>query len=249
VQDLREFDPNGGEVRDRMLSFKVWQRFEPFTRVSAQYRYLNGEARDLSVRAAGAWQEQDAEMNVGYFRQFNPQAELSNELSPFTDVIGLSAPFQSIDIKVRKSFANRVAFDLGYFLRDLLDQADQGSFNKEYSRAFIDAEVSDLFIANLSWTVTAEHWKSEGTSSDTLGTDLTYRIKKGGRESRVSAGTFYSLYKYDYYADLGERDDVRTYYLDGRYPLAKGLSMNGRYEYEHGIERYQTLRLGMRYDF
>jgi len=249
VQDLREFDPNGGEVRDRMLSFKVWQRFEPFTRVSAQYRYLNGEARDLSVRAAGAWQEQDAEMNVGYFRQFNPQAELSNELSPFTDVIGLSAPFQSIDIKVRKSFASRVAFDLGYFLRDLLDQADQGSFNKEYSRVFIDAEVSDLFIANLSWTVTAERWKSESTSSDTLGTDLTYRIKKGGRESRVSAGTFYSLYKYDYYADLGERDDVRTYYLDGRYPLAKGLSMNGRYEYEHGIERYQTLRLGMRYDF
>jgi len=249
VQDLREFDPNGGEVRDRMLSFKVWQRFEPFTRVSAQYRYLNGEARDLSLRAAGAWEEQDAEMSVGYFRQFNPQAELSNELSPFYDVIGLSAPFQSIDIKLRKSFASRVAFDLGYFLRDLLDQADQGPFNKEYSRAFIDAEVSDLFIANLSWTVTAEHWKSEGTSSDTLGTDLTYRIKKGGRESRVSAGTFYSLYKYDYYADLGERDDVRTYYLDGRYPLAKGLSMNGRYEYEHGIERYQTLRLGMRYDF
>ena len=249
VKDLREFDPNGGEVHDRMLSFKIWQRFEPFTRVAVQYRYLNGEARDLSVRAAGAWLEQNAELSIAYFRQFNAQTELSNELSPFYDVVGLSAPFQSVDIRLRKFIASRVALDLGYFQRSLLDSADEGPFNKEYSREFIDLEVSDLFTANLSWMVTAEHWRSEGTSLQTLGTDLTYRIRKDGRESRVGVGTYYSLYKYDYYADLGERDQVRTYYLDGRYPLAKGLSMNGRYEYEHGIERYQTLRLGMRYDF
>jgi hypothetical protein len=249
VKDVREFYPGSGEVHDRMLSFKVWQRFEPFTRVAVQYRYLNGASRDLTVRGVGAWQAQDAEMSVSYFRQFTPQAELSNELSLFYDVIGVSAPFQSVDVRLRKFIASRVAIDLGYFRRDLLDQADHGPFNKEYSRAFIDGEISDLFIANLAWTVTAERWKSDSTSSQTLGTDLTYRIKKGGRESRVAVGTYYSLYKYDYYADLGVRDEVRTYYLDGKYPLAKGLAMNGRYEYEHSNEQYQTFRLGMRYDF
>jgi hypothetical protein len=249
VKDVREFDPEGGTVKDRMVSFKVWQRFEPFTRISAQYRYLDGEARDLAVRAAAAWPAQEAELLVNYFRQFNPQAELTNELSPFFDVIGVSAPFQSIDVKVRKFIASRVAVDAGYFKRDLLERADEGSFNRDYWRAFLDAEISDLFFTNLAWIVTAERWKTGSTSVDTLGTDLSYRVKKQGREARVSAGTYYSLYKYDYYAELGVRDDVRTYYVEGKYPLGKTFGMNGRYEYEHGIERYQTLRVGMRYDF
>jgi hypothetical protein len=33
------------------------------------------------------------------------------------------------------------------------------------------------------------------------------------------------------------------------YPLGKGVSINGGYEYESSIENYQTLKLGMRYDF
>jgi hypothetical protein len=250
VKDRREFDQDDGTtLHDRMVSFKIWQRFEPFTRIDVQYRYLNGESRDLSVKAGTLWQQHDAELNVSYFRQFNPQAMLSNELSPFFDVLGVSAPFQSFDARVRKFISSRVALDRGYFRRDLLDSADEGPFDKAYSREFIDAEVSDIFFENLSWTVTAEHWRAGSTSFETLGTDLTYRIRKGGRESRLSAGTFYSLYKYDYYTELGMRDQVRTYYMEGKYPFTKGFSVNGRYEYESSIERYQTVRLGMRYDF
>ena len=249
VKDSRDFDPASSPVNDRMVSFKIWQRFEPFTRFSAQYRYLDGEARDLTVNAAAAMPEQDAEIIVTYFRQFNPQAELSNELSPFYDVIGTSAPFQSIDVKVRKFIASGVALDAGYFKRDLLDDSDEGPFNKAYWRAFLDAEISDFLLANLSWTLTGERWETGTTSVDTYGTDLSYRVKKQGRESRLSAGTYYSLYKYDYYVDLGVRDHVRTYYVDGKYPLGKAFSMNGRYEYEASIERYQTVRVGMRYDF
>jgi predicted porin len=47
----------------------------------------------------------------------------------------------------------------------------------------------------------------------------------------------------------GVREKVRTYYVSGKYPLDKGFSINGSYEYEDGIEDYQTLKLGMRYDF
>jgi hypothetical protein len=42
---------------------------------------------------------------------------------------------------------------------------------------------------------------------------------------------------------------VRTYYLNGRYPFTASVSLNGSFEYEHGIENYQTVKTGIRYDF
>ncbi len=59
----------------------------------------------------------------------------------------------------------------------------------------------------------------------------------------------YSLYKYDYYTELGFRQKVQTYYMNGKVPLGKGVSINSSYEYEDSIEKYQTFKLGMRYDF
>jgi len=249
VKDKRTFTSAEDTVHDRMVSIKLWQRFEPFSRLTAKYRLLDGDPRDLSLKAVTALQAANVEASFNYFRQFRSQNELSNEFSLFYDVVGRSAPFQSFDIKVRKFFAERVAVDLGYFKRELLDASDEGSFNKEYKRMFLDVEVMDLFLNNLSGTILAEQWESQGRSYDAVGADLSYKIKRNKKEARVSIGTNYSLYKYDYYAELGVREQVRTYYLTGKYPLNNGFSVNGAYEYEHSFEKYQTLRLGMRYDF
>jgi hypothetical protein len=249
VKDKRTFTPAEDTVHDRMVSLKLWQRFEPFTRLTAKYRLLDGDPRDLSLKAVTALQAANVEASFNYFRQFRSQNELSNEFSLFYDVVGRSAPFQSFDIKVRKFFAERVAVDLGYYKRELLDASDEGSFNKEYKRLFLDVEVMDLFLNNLSGMVLAEQWESQGRSYDAVGADLSYKIKRNKKEARVSIGTNYSLYKYDYYTELGVREQVRTYYLTGKYPLYDGFSVNGAYEYEHSFEKYQTLRLGMRYDF
>ncbi len=249
VKDEQAFFPEDTTRYDRLLSLKAWQRFGMFTRVTEKYRFLDGDPRDLSLKAVTTWQAADLAASVNYFRQFRTQNELSNDLSLFYDVLGRSAPYQSCDIKVRKFFADRVAVDLGYFKRQLLDTADEGPFNKEYRRSFLDAELMDLFLANLSWTLLAEQWESQGRSYGAVGTDLSYKIKKNKKEARISIGTNYSLYKYDYYTELGLRERVRTYYLTAKYPLSGGLALNGGYEYEHGIENYQTLRMGMRYDF
>jgi len=249
VKDKREFTPEDATIHDRMVAFKVWQLFEPYTRVAAKYRLLDGESRDLSLKASTAWQAVNIDATASYFRQFRPQNELTTDLSLYYDVIGVSAPYQSFDIKVRKFFAERVAVDLGYFKRELLDSSDEGPFNKEFWRAYFDVEVMDLFLNNLSGTLLLEQWDSQGRSYDAVGADLSYKIKKNKKEARISIGTNYSLYKYDYYTELGVREQVRTWYLTGKYPLNNGFSVNGGYEYEHSFEKYQILRLGMRYDF
>jgi len=251
VDDEQELPADNGTVHDSLVSFKAWQRISSMGNVSAKYRLQNSEPRDITLKAFAASSEEGGEALVSYFRQFRTQEVRSNELSPFYDVLGQSAPYQSYDIRLRKHFTEWISADLGYFKRALLDApADQGPFDREYSRKYLGVEVSDLGLAGLSWTLTAEEWESGTRKFHTTSTDLSYVLKKiNKREARISVGSAYSLYRYDYYLTLGAREQVRAYYCSAQYPFVPELSANATFEHEHGIENYDTLRLGMRYDF
>jgi hypothetical protein len=56
----------------------------------AKVRYTNGDPRDLKLRVIAAIPTADLGMNATYIRQFRTQVELSNELSPYFDVLGQS---------------------------------------------------------------------------------------------------------------------------------------------------------------
>lgn len=251
VRDERTFIAANDVVQDRFFSLKLTQRFAQYNRVTAKYRYLNSEPRDAALHAAAVYPEGEAELSAGYFRQFRAQNELSNELSLYFDVIGRSSPYESYDIRIRKFFGSILAVDLGYFKRALLDaDQDRGPFDREFTRTYADAEVSDLIVPGLSWTIIAEWWKSGERKFRTLGSDLSYTGgKKAGKQAKISIGTSYSLYRYDYYIELGAREQVRTYYLTSKYPLGPRLSLNAGYELEHGTQDYQTVKAGMRYDY
>ena len=247
VKDEHSF-PVAVDRHDRMASLKLWQSFAPFLKASIKYRYLDSEPRDLSVRAVSAFPEADAELNVNYFRQFRTQNELANELSLYYDVLGQSSPYQSYDLKARKLFGPHYAVDVGYFKRALLEEVRESAFDRDFSRIFLLFELIDLPKERLSFTLIIERWKTTGREYNSAGLDAGYAFKNK-RNATVNAGTYYSLYKYDYYVEEGVREKVRTYYVSGKYPLDKGFSINGSYEYEDSIEDYQTLKLGMRYDF
>jgi hypothetical protein len=240
--------PTAVDQHDRMISLKLWQGFTPFIKASVKYRCLDGEPRDLGVRAVSAFPGADAEVNVSYFRQFRTQFELSNELSPYYDVLGQSSPYQSFDVKLRKLFGPHYAVDAGYFKRSLLEENQESAFDRDYSRLFLLFELIDLPKEGLSFTLTGERWETAGREYSSAGLDAGYAFKNR-KHARINAGTYYSLYKYDYYIEEGLREKVRTYYVSGRYPLDKNVSINGSYEYEDGLENYQTVKLGMRYDF
>ncbi len=250
VKDKQSFPtaPNTTDLQDQMISVKLWQSFASFMKASVKYRYLNEEPRDLSVRAISAFPEANAEINVNYFRQFRTQNELSNELSLYFSILGKSSPYQSIDVKLRKLFGLHYAVDVGYFKRSLLEEDQESAFDKDFSRAFLLFEVIDLPKDGLSFTLTGERWETTGRHYSSAGLDIGYAFRNK-KNATINGGTYYSLYKYDFFMEQGLREKVRTYYLKGRYPLGKGFSINGSYEYEASIENYQTLKLGMRYDF
>jgi hypothetical protein len=109
--------------------------------------------------------------------------------------------------------------------------------------------VIDPFVDRLSISLTGEQWKAGPQRVNSTGADVSYAFKSGRRSPKLSVGSYYSLYKYDYYISLGERTNVRTYYVKAAYPFAQRYAVNGSYELERGLEDYKTAKLGIRYEF
>jgi len=241
--------PSVTDAQDNMLSFKLWHRFSPGLRAMAKYRYLNGDPRDFSLRAVALYAPADIEVNANYFRQFTVQKELANEFSVYYDIIGQSNPYETYDVKARKLFGEHYALDLGYYSRDLREKQNESSFNRRYNRAYATVEMLELLLPGLSLSITGEAWRSWERAYRTWGGDLSYTFPVNTKKATVSTGSYFSLYKYDYYIERGERTKARTYFVNARYPLRSDLWVNAAYEFEKAIEDYQIVKLGMRYDF
>lgn len=244
---------------DEQISLRINHRFSPNVRTAAKVRYLNGEARDMNIRVVGTTIDYGMELNVAYNRQFNPINDVSTDLSPFNLVLGSAVPYESYDVRVRKLFGSRVAIDLGYFQRSLVHPEDEGTFNHKFNRTYAVLDINGFIVKELSVAVTGEQWKSGDRSLNSGGLDLGYTVKpKKGRGASFNLGTYYSLYKYDdYFTTINavplqyqsERQNVQTYYAKCEFPFAQRYSFKAAYEFEKGLENYQTAKIGLRYDF
>lgn len=246
VRDERE--PFSSERKDSLTSVGLRQGLGRHWRAAIKARGINGEARDAELRTLGMSETGALSFSAVYFRQFRTQNELSTDLAPYSDVLGQSEPFHSLDVKLRWLFGGDYAVDVGLFRRQLLAETDEGPFNRDYRRYYSVLDVDNLWFERFSVSLVAERWDAGTREVSTGGCELAYRTAAADA-ARYSAGSYYSIYKYDYYVELGERTRVRTYYVKADVPLGGGYSVNGAYEYEDAGDRFQTLKVGTRYDF
>lgn len=247
IEDKRNiFSSNDRE--DHLVSFKIWQQFDPFFKAMTRLRYVNGESRDLTIRAIKTFPELQMELSGNYLRQLHTQKELSNELSTYYDVMGESKPYETYDIKARKLFTDQFALDLSYSERRLIEDGDEGPFNREYRRMSLTTEVKDIPVHDLTFTISGEIWEANNRKFKSAGFDAGYTFGSA-RKSRINIGNYYSLYKYDYYIELGEREEVMTYYIKLKMPFTRQLTIDTSFEYEDSLENYKIFKIGMRYDF
>lgn len=248
VKDRRDFF-GFSDQENHLYSLKVWQRFARFLRAMARLRHLDGDARDAKASIAAVFPAAGFEITTGYFRQFGDEKELSTELASYFDVAGETSRYESYDVKLRKFFGEHYALDAGYHVRRLIGDDEESAFNRDYSRAFAAFDVADLLMQGLTLSLLGEYWETEGRDYRSAGLDASYAFAARGRRAEVRAGSYYSLYKYNYYVELGERDDVRTYYAKAIIPVSRNFSADGKYEFEEGWEDYHRLSFGARYDF
>jgi len=249
THDVRDPDTGDEELDDRQVSLRWWQRFGAKWRGYLRSRHLNEEPRDTTVSFVGYLADDELILNGSFFRQHQAQNELSIEFSNYFDVIGRSEPYDAYDLKLRWLISPHYGLDLGYYTRMLSADAEEGPFNRDFSRTFLIFDMTDRIVAGMTVTLVAERWEATTTSTDSTGFDVGYRFSSWGRWASVNAGTTYSLYKYDYYTEVGERTEVQTTYVKGKLPVGDSFTVNAGYEQEDGIETFTRLTAGAKYEF
>jgi len=232
---------------DDYLSFVVRQHLNSLN-LFAHYSVLNGESKDLSARAywllGKGWQ-----VSAKYFRLFHALEELSNEFDPYYPLFGAYMQFHQYDVDVTKYFGKSFSVSAGYTGRELADDAGEGVANREFDRYYGSFSAQDVLVPGLRFSATFDRWMASADEENySVGGEVAYRV---GKRLDVSAGTYYSKYKYDI-DTVTERVDVRTWYTRLRYRFSRkaDVSLRGEREDDDSPESpYGKVELRMTYKF
>ena len=235
-----------GEGEDDLLTLGLWQNLSERWRFEGTYSHLEGDPRDLRLRALYGNPETASAVRFSYYELLEPQRALVTELDPFFEQLLDYEPFRQANANLSQPLGEHTVLDVGLDLRRVSDSGDVGEFNREWERYYATATRSDLWKPGLALAVTVDLWDDEDRDVHSFGADLSYDPET---RWKTSVGTYYSLYKY-VFLQLDERDDVRTYYLRTSYDLSESTDLEFLYEYEDDdLDGYHTLRLGARWRF
>ena len=236
-----------GAGEDDLFALALWQEIAERWHVEGEYTHLEGDPRDLRLRALYGDPETGAIVRVGYYELLEPQRALVTELDPFFEQLLDYEPFRQANLNMSHPVSEHTDVDVGVDVRRVSDSDDVGEFNRDWERYYATATFHDLAKqGGLALAVTADLWNDDDRDISSFGADLSYESEK---RWRAAIGSYYSLYKY-VFLELDEREDVRTYYVRTTYDLSKRSELEILYEFENDdFDTYHTLRLGARWRF
>jgi hypothetical protein len=234
-----------GEQQDDLLALELGQGFGQSWKVDGSYSRLEGRDRDVSARATYTDAEAGFDVQLAWFQLLETQNQLAVEFDPFTSVLLEQFPYYQARLLASKNFSGTVRLQAGFDVREVSDEEDVGTFNRDFTREFATVTLCDVLPARITLSLTGEVWNSDTDDIQSWGADLSREI---GAKARISLGSYYSLYKTDLFA-VEEREDVRTFFLRLRTRNETGWSWDLRYELEDSSDHYSTLRLGATWRF
>lgn len=235
-----------GAGEDDLLVLSAWQELTRHARLEGVYSNLEGDPRDVRLRALFDDPESETNLRLGYYQLLTAQKALVTELDPFFEQLLEYEPYRETNFNLSHVFGTHTTVDAGFDLRRVSESGDVGEFNRNWQRFYATATFSDVAAKGLAFSVTADRWDDSSRDINTFGADLSYAVEK---KWKASIGSYFSMYKYDF-LELDERDDVRTYYLRTTYDLTARTELEFLYEFEDAdLDTFNTVRLGARWRF
>lgn len=231
------------EFSDDEIGLNLWQKIHEDLSFSGRYTVLNQSPKDCLVKLSWDKANWDASAQVSYYRFLHSMAEHSNNISPFYQILGSFKPFDLISLTGYKGLGEKFGISGGVDRRNVLNNDDEDTFNRDYNRTFFSFMVNNVILQESKASFTVEYWNTEGIDHSTdLGIDYDKKIGKFD----VGVGTSYSVYKYnfvgsndlqtildnEYSRDIEQKIDVRTYYLRLKYLLTKKSDVSLRWSSE-----------------
>jgi len=177
---------------------------------------------------------------LGADSQLAELRELNERDNPFYSILGASLPHTHLEAALWKAFpagsAGTYTMEAGWHHRAVHE--NETEFNRNHGKTYFLFTAEDFGVEGpfIQAAVEAhfeklEHFGDEGLV--TAGGAAGYKT----RTLRAEAGTWYQRFKYDYYRDVKEIEDVRTVFGAVTWKALDWLSVRARYEYENLEDR------------
>ncbi len=235
------------DVMDHSYGLTAWYRFSEWAKLKGHLRGLN----DVVSHAGGGpwfeWTELELGVEAGADAQIVTLGEINERDNPYFTVLGESLPHVLVHCDVWKDFTTDVGIYSihGGWNGRLLTENEQTAFNRDYGRAYLWFQATDIGISGPFANLIVEYHYTH-TSAE-LNLDSLFSV--GGsagyewNQLKGEIGSYYYRYKYNYYMDVRELQNVRNYFTEIRYDPLKWLSIRLRYEYDQWDRDVHTLTL------
>ncbi|MDF1564541.1 MAG: hypothetical protein P1V51_15965 [Deltaproteobacteria bacterium] len=169
--------------------------------------------------------------------QLSTLEALNERDDPLFAILGPSHPNLRWDLDLFEEFETGHAdyvLHLGWQGREPLDGIS-APFNRRQGRLHLTGDALELVIPGLQASLSLEYHHDGGDLGEgllTLGGAAGYR-SEALRGLGGELGSYYQRFKYDYYADVEERQDVRTFFVAAFVDALPWLEVRLRYTLEH----------------
>lgn len=222
-------------------------RFRDFFYIKAHVRSLNGDLSRAGGRAKLDWEKIGFGLEAGVDSQPTTLREINEADDPYFAILGESLPYIRSSAAVWKDFATKAGtygLRVGWNERRLLRE-ESTPFNRNFGRAFVELHAFDIGTRGPFLTAVAEYHyalKDGDQNSEALisaGGSAGYKRDK----INVLIGSNFFRYKYEYYVEVEERNNVRSYFGEASYKILSWLSARVRYEFERFDRDLHTLTI------
>ncbi len=237
------------DLNDHLYGLSAWFRHSDWLYARVYTRGLNDSVSHTGASAKLAFPSLGLGANLVLDAQVIGLKEINEREDPYFTILGESLPHLRWQVDLWKMFetaAGEYAVHAGWNGRDLLEGVE-GPFNRNVGRIYILFEATDIVLKGPFAGLAAEgHYSHAGGQLShemiyTAGGSAGYATTK----LKVEAGSYYQRYKYDYYRDLREIDDVRTFFGTFSYKLLGWLTLRARYEFEQSDRDFHTVTLAL----
>lgn len=210
------------------------------------YSYLDDDPRDWRASVTGYDPERDLMIRASYYELLETQDHLALELDPLFGALLELFPYEQAGLLASKGITDWLLLEGGVDVRNVSDEDDEGEFNRDFSRYYVNVGLLDLTSHEIDLTITGDSYDSDRSDVRTWGADVSWDATE---RLETAVGSYYSLYKYDLFLNE-ERDDVRTYYVRLDYEQTRNLSFDLDYEFEdEDLDDYHTVKVGVSWRF
>jgi hypothetical protein len=178
------------EIDDRLIAFRLYQRFFENHWLYAEFLVQNERADELTLDLTGFFEATDITYHLSYRRRLARAEDRVNALTSFYRVLGAQEKYHQIHASVQRPFTERFTLALE---ADWHDSDDDSPYtgNRDYIRLALVASVTNIY-KGVNLETALERWDVDGGEDAWV---ITGEVNRKWDKWEVALGADYEQYQ------------------------------------------------------